>query len=150
MVAAGRSRAWSEPPLTIRGRDRPHIRSHLKGNLVAAPQCLTLPRALVPPRGEKRPSMLPYIGPLPPSYQELRYQRTAAPDAQPPRCVHLAAQAVHLSPDPYNLLPRKSSTHHKTMALESNLRQKNGHPTALKGQNEEDDVRVNVWVSAQS
>lgn len=60
-----RSQAWSEPLLTICSSDRPHIRSHLKGNPVDAPQCLTLPRALVPPRGEKKPSTLRCISPMP-------------------------------------------------------------------------------------
>lgn len=134
MIAAGHWRAWSEPPLTICGSDRPHIRSHLKGNLVDAPQCLTLPRALVPPRGEKKPNVLQYIGPLLPSRLELRYQRTAAPDAQPPRCLHDAAQAVCLSPDPNSLLATEVLHAPQDYALESNLRHKNCHPPARKGQ----------------
>ncbi|MEJ1284898.1 hypothetical protein NN561_015888 [Cricetulus griseus] len=57
--------------------------------------------------------------PMPQSHQELRCRRAPALDAQPRRCVLVAAQTERLSPDPVNLLPRKSSAKHKTMCWSS-------------------------------
>ena len=69
--------------LPICGSESLFFRSHLKGNWENAPQCLTLPRALVPPRGERAPGTLGSTNPRPRRRQALRWGRSLAPDAQP-------------------------------------------------------------------
>lgn len=83
MMAAEHSQALSENPLPICGSENLFFRSHLKENWENAPQCLTLPRALVPPRGERAPRTLESTNPRPRPWRALREGRALAPDAQP-------------------------------------------------------------------
>lgn len=73
MMATGHSQALSEKSVfPICGSESLFFRSHLKGNWENAPQCLTLPRALVPPRGERAPRTLRSTNPAPRPWRALR------------------------------------------------------------------------------
>lgn len=138
MTATGHSQARSEPLLTICGSDCLHIRSHLKGNPVDAPQCLTLPRALVPPRGEKKLSTLRCKGPVPPSNAKLS-PGTALQARSSTRCA-TAALSARYCPDSAPLTrlsqsPASEVLHAtKDYVLESSSRHENGHLSTSKDQ----------------